>query len=84
MTEGVLKVRVISAESMLYEGAAQSVVFPGSVFPFEVLKDHAPIITTLQPGKIVLKHEDAAAEEIVVKSGVVRVDNNEIIACVEV
>lgn len=79
-----MKVRVISAESMLYEGAAQSVVFPGSVFPFEVLKDHAPIITTLQAGKIVLKHSDAVSDEIEVKSGVVRVDNNEIIACVEV
>ena len=69
---------------MLYEGTAQSVVFPGSVFPFEVLKDHAPIITTLQAGKIVVKHASAVADEIEVKSGVVRVDSNVITACVEV
>lgn len=84
MVEGVLKVRIISAENMLYEGTAQSVVFPGSVFPFEVLKDHAPIITTLQAGKIVVKHAAAVADEIEVKSGVVRVDSNVITACVEV
>jgi len=84
MSEGALKVRIISAENMLFEGTVQSVVFPGSVFPFEVLKDHAPIITTLKPGDIVLKYASGEAERLSIKTGVVRVDSNVITACVEV
>ena len=84
MSEAVLKISVISAENMLYEGTAQSVVLPGSVFPFEVLKDHAPIITTLTEGQIVIKSGLKEPVSIGVKSGVVRVDNNMITACVEI
>ena len=79
----MLSIRIISPEQLLFDGQVLSAYLPGSVFPFEVLNDHAPIISTLEEGKIVLKKTDGSVEEIAVKSGVVRVDNNLITVCME-
>lgn len=80
----MLSIKIISPERLLFDGQVLSACLPGSVFPFEVLKDHAPIISTLEEGKIVLKKTDGQTEAIAVKTGVVRVENNLITVCVEV
>jgi F-type H+-transporting ATPase subunit epsilon len=51
------------------------------VSPFEVLPDHAPIISTLSEGDIRVVAEEE--RRFTVHSGVVRVLNNEITVCAE-
>lgn len=80
----MLSVKIISPERVLFDGQVLSACLPGSVFPFEVLNDHAPIISTLEKGDIVLKKQDGSSESIAIRSGVARVDNNLITVCVEI
>ena len=42
-----MKVIIVSPEKTLFNGDAQGVVVPGEEGAFEILKGHAPIISTL-------------------------------------
>ena len=77
-----LTIRILTPEGTLHEGAATAVFLPGSVSPFEVLPGHAPIISALSAGEI--RVVDGQEESrFAVRGGVVKVRNNEIVACVE-
>jgi F-type H+-transporting ATPase subunit epsilon len=45
---------LVSPEKLQFSGAVESVVAPGADGQFTVLKDHAPLMTTLRPGVIVI------------------------------
>ena len=82
MKEKTLTIRILTPEGTLHEGTASAVFLPGVVSPFEVLPDHAPIISALDKGEI--RVVDGGQEQrFTIHSGVVKVRNNEIIACVE-
>lgn len=76
-----LTIRILTPEGTLYEGAANAVFLPGSVSPFEVLPGHAPIISALSAGDI--RVVDGKEQRFAICGGVVKVRNNEIVACVE-
>ena len=82
MKEKTLTIRILTPEGTLHEGAATAVFLPGTVSPFEVLPDHAPIISALDKGEI--RVVDGGQEQrFTIHSGVAKVRDNEIIACVE-
>ena len=62
---------------------AEAVFLPGTRAPFEVLPGHAPIISSLEAGRIRWRLGDGKEEGIDVRSGLVRVKDDEITACVE-
>lgn len=74
-----LSIRILTPEGTLYEGAAEAVFLPGMQSPFEVLPGHAPIISTLTAGEIVIRPEQRFA----ISSGVVKVQDNVITVCAE-
>jgi len=49
---------IITPEVKLFEGEVSSVSFPGESGSFQVLKDHAPIISMLSAGKIKIRLAD--------------------------
>ena len=81
MKEKTLTIRILTPEGTLHEGAATAVFLPGTVSPFEVLPDHAPIISALSAGEI--RVVDAQEQRFAIRGGVVKVKDNEIVACVE-
>ena len=46
-----------SINSKLMSGKINSVIFPGSDGSFQVLNNHAPIVSTLKKGQIIIKGE---------------------------
>ena len=48
----MLKLRIVSPEKIVYDGDAESVKVPGTLGSFEILSDHAPIITDKRTGRI--------------------------------
>lgn len=84
MADKTLMVTVISPEETLYSGAAEAVFLPGGVAPFEVLPGHAPIISTLVAGDIVVRDTRAEERRFPIASGVVKVSHDRLTACVEV
>lgn len=77
-----MKVIIVSPERNLYKGEADSVRLPGAKGRFEVLKGHAPIISSLTAGEVVVGSKEE--HRFAIKSGFVEVKNNEVSICVEV
>ncbi len=78
-----MHLEIITPEKKVFEGEVKLVQLPGSKGAFEMLNNHAPIISTLEKGKI--KVEDASGKEhfFEVDGGVVENKANQIIVLVE-
>lgn len=76
-----MKVIIVSPEKTLYEGQADGVIVPGEAGRFEVLKNHAPIISTLTAGIVELRAEQPMTLEI--NGGFIEASHNEVSICVE-
>lgn len=79
----MLKLRIISPERTVYQGNAESVLVPGTQGQFEILNDHAPIISTLTEGTVEYATADGK-QSLDVKGGFVEVQKNVVSLCVEV
>jgi len=45
-----MKVQILTPEKTVFDGEAESVMVPGAAGAFEVLKGHAPILSSLVAG----------------------------------
>ena len=68
---------ILTPDKKFFEGSVQKVTFPGGAGPFQVLKDHAPLVSTLQQGTI-LYGGDKQEHVLEVEGGLVEVFNNRI------
>lgn len=73
---------VISPERTLVHAAVEAVELPGTKGRFEVLLDHAPLISSLEKGVIAYRNGEGT-DKVVISSGFVEVNDNHVVACVE-
>ena len=78
----VIKLHIVSPEGTLVKTTVSAVTLPGTVGPFEVLKDHAPLISSLEKGDIMYVSE-GKEHRLPIASGFVEVHDNQVDACVE-
>ena len=63
-------IEIVSPEKTLYTGDVTSVHLPGSEGSFQILNNHAPIVSTLKNGQIKLKGNfDSKSENLNILSG---------------
>ncbi|QNL52236.1 ATP synthase F1 subunit epsilon [Olivibacter sp. SDN3] len=77
-----MELNIITPDQSVFSGKATSVTVPGSAGSFEILKDHAPIISTLEDGKVIIR-DNKNIEVIIIKGGVVEVLDNKITVLAE-
>ncbi len=77
-----MTLEILTPDKTVYEGEVTSVTVPGTAGMFEVLKDHAPIISTLEDGKVIVRNNQNE-EVFYIKGGVVEVLNNKIMVLAE-
>lgn len=77
-----LNLRIVSPERVVYDGEVISVLVPGTNGSFEILKDHAPIISSLQSG-VVEYATDQGRTKLQIAGGFVEVQKNNVSLCVE-
>ncbi|MBQ3827169.1 MAG: ATP synthase F1 subunit epsilon [Prevotella sp.] len=78
----MLQLKIVSPEKVEYDGAAERILVPGTMGQFEILNDHAPIISTLQKGIVeYVTKEGKTSLEIL--GGFVEVQKNQVSLCVE-
>ncbi|MBQ9356498.1 MAG: F0F1 ATP synthase subunit epsilon [Prevotella sp.] len=75
----MLKLKIVSPEKVEFTGEVDSVKVPGMMGNFEILTDHAPIISSLQKGTV-----EFDGKQLEVRGGFVAVQKNEVSICVEV
>lgn len=78
----MLQLRIVSPEKIEFDGAVESVIVPGTMGQFEILTDHAPIISTLQPGMVDYTTSDGRTS-LEIQGGFVEVQKNVVSLCVE-
>ena len=76
-----MKVIIVSPEKTLYEADADGVKLPGTNGCFDILKDHAPIISTLADG--VVECLGAQPYKVAISGGFVEMAHNVVSICVE-
>lgn len=79
----MLKLRIIAPDRLVFEGEVEKVTLPGTVGSFTVLNNHAPIISSLDKGKIAYKDRDGLTE-VPVRFGFAEVKDNVLSICVEI
>lgn len=77
-----MHLEIITPDKTIFEGEVDSATFPGSKGPFQVLKNHAALISSLEKGKVTYKINDNE-QEIIINGGTVEVLNNNIILLAE-
>lgn len=77
-----LKLKIVSPEKVEFNGEADIVKVPGLMGMFEILSNHAPIISALQEG-IVEFVTNEGRKEVAITGGFVEVQKNDVNICVE-
>tara|TARA_B100000900_G_C20598334_1_gene724374 strand:+ start:4476 stop:4712 length:237 start_codon:yes stop_codon:yes gene_type:complete len=70
---------IITPETKVYEGEVKSVLLPGANGKFEILNNHAPIISTLIEGQVRVINNNDQKELFDINGGVIEMQNNKII-----
>ena len=79
-----MTLEILTPDKTVYEGEATSVTLPGTLGQFEILNHHAPIISTLEDGKVTIRGGASAKEEtLFIKGGVVEALNNKVVILAE-
>lgn len=78
-----MKIEIITPEKSVYEGDVRSMKVPGKAGSFQVLRDHAAIVSTLVEGMVELTDMDGVISFFKIKGGVVEVKKNVIILLAE-
>lgn len=73
---------IITPDRHVFDGEITSATFPGSSGSFQVLRNHAPIISALDRGEIAY-HASDGEHTITIDGGVVEVLKNKITVLVE-
>jgi F-type H+-transporting ATPase subunit epsilon len=71
-----LKTKILTPYGPVYEGEATGVQLPGTVGSFEVRYDHAPIISTLEIGKLTIRESSGSEALFALSGGYVEVNKN--------
>jgi F-type H+-transporting ATPase subunit epsilon len=66
---------LVSPERLLYSGSVTEVIVPGTEGEFGVLAGHAPFVSTLKPGVLIIKG-DGAPRKLFVSGGLAEANPN--------
>lgn len=79
----LLDIEIVTPQNTVFSGKIQSVTLPGSVAPFQVLYNHAPIVTSLDLGYIKIVDESSNIIKYASTEGFAEVRKNVISILVE-
>jgi len=77
-----MKLQIVTPDTKVYEGEATAVQVPGSKGSFEVLDNHAPVVSSLDAGTVRVK-EKGATHFFTIDGGVIEILNNKVVVLVE-
>lgn len=78
-----MKIEIVTPDHKIFEGEIKSVRVPGKKGSFQVLKDHAPIVSTLENGPVIMVDPEGKETIYEINGGVIEVKANKIILLVD-
>lgn len=79
----LIQVEILTPENIVYRGKVKSITLPGVMGSFQVLYNHAPLISMLEVGKVKIVDENGNVLYFVVSDGFAEVKNNAVIVLVD-
>ncbi len=74
-----MHLEIITPDKKVFEGEVAVVTFPGSDGSFQVLNNHAPLVSLLKDGVVEYKTSDKDVSQVAITGGVVEVLKNKVI-----
>jgi len=73
-----MHLEILTPEKKVFEGDVTIATFPGADGSFQIMDNHAPLVSLLKEGTVEYKSK-AALQNVTITGGVVEVLNNKII-----
>lgn len=83
MAEKTFHLTVITPDRIFFDGPVRSIVAPGGDGSLGVLVDHAPLITTLQPGRLSITSAEGKVQFFLIGPGFLDILKNEVVLLTE-
>lgn len=77
-----MKLEIITPESSVFDGEVDAIILPGKNGQFQLLKDHAPMVSTLAKGELIYEIAGKKAS-MIVDGGVIEVSKNKVLVLAE-
>ncbi|MEN8226016.1 MAG: ATP synthase F1 subunit epsilon [Bacteroidota bacterium] len=78
-----MKLEIITPDKSIFTGEVSLVQLPGIDGSFEILNNHAPLISVLKKGKIKIKDDTGQEQFFEVNGGVIEVLKNKVLILAE-
>ncbi|MBQ3910687.1 MAG: F0F1 ATP synthase subunit epsilon [Muribaculaceae bacterium] len=75
-----MTLKIISAEKIEFEGEVEQITLPGALGSFQILNNHAALMSSLVPGTMTFVHGEATTHQEI-KGGIVDVKDNVVSVC---
>ena len=75
--DGTIHLRVLTPEGVVLEDDAVSVIAPGELGYLGILRQHAPLVTTLQPGTLTWRAPSGQTQTVRIGTGLLEVSKNQ-------
>ncbi len=74
-----MHLEILTPEKKIFEGAVDIATFPGADGSFQVLDNHAPLISLLTEGVVEYKSKTSGQDRVRITGGVVEVLKNRVV-----
>lgn len=77
-----MTLEILTPESVYYKGDAESVTLPGVLGSFQILNNHAPIISSLTKGVLSFR-SNGETRQIEITDGLMEMHQNKVTVCLD-
>ena len=77
-----MTLEILTPESVYYKGDAESVTLPGVLGSFQILNNHAPIISSLSKGTLSFT-ANGETRKIEITDGLMEMHKNKVTVCLD-
>jgi len=82
-SEKGFQIEIVTPQKQHFSGEVLSVTAPGESGQFQILKNHAPLLSSLLPGKVKLSLADRTEQSFSITDGFLEVSSNKAILLTE-
>lgn len=78
-----MNIEIINPDKTIFSGEGELVQLPGKDGSFEILNNHAPLISVLRKGKVKVVDKDGKKQFFEINGGVIEVLKNKVLILAE-
>jgi F-type H+-transporting ATPase subunit epsilon len=73
-----MNITILTPDREVFKGEINSVKVPGTDGQFQILKNHAPVVSSLSKGEVTITKTEGGKMKFTIEKGFIEVLNNEV------